>query len=102
MRKLAFTLLTCIVALAAAPQQARAGQCGLPDAGPLWIDYAGGNAPIVPRPGMILAGSSPSDKLAAARAAGAGSVYFDLHLNDRIGTPSAPVDPALPWPQTPA
>jgi hypothetical protein len=94
MWKLAFTLLTCIVALTAAPQQATAGPCGLPDAGPLWIDYAGGNAPIVPRPGMILAGSSPSDKLAAARAAGAGVVYFDLHLNDRVGTPSAPADPA--------
>jgi hypothetical protein len=28
------------------------------------------------------------------RAAGAATIFFDLHLNDRIGTPSKPVDPA--------
>ncbi len=92
-RNLAFVLLACLAVLGGAPRPASAGQCGLPDVSPLWIDYAGGNTPIVPRPGMILAGSSPSDKLAAARAAGAGIVYFDLHLNDRVGTPSAPADP---------
>jgi hypothetical protein len=28
------------------------------------------------------------------RAAGAATIFFDLHLNDRVGTPSAPADPA--------
>ena len=28
------------------------------------------------------------------RAAGAATIFFDLHLNDRVGTPSSPADPA--------
>ena len=33
----------------------------------------------------------PVEKL---RAAGAQTEYFDLHLNQRVGTPSAPADPS--------
>ncbi len=68
--------------------------CGLPANGPLWIDYAGHDAPITPRPGMVLAVSSGTTVPAAMRTAGAATIFFDLHLNDRIGTPSAPADPA--------
>ena len=60
----------------------------------MWIDYAGHNAPIVPKPGLILALSSGTVLPAQFRAAGAATIFFDLHLNDRVGTPSAPADPA--------
>ena len=43
-----------------APGVARAGTCGLPDAAPLWIDYADGTVPFrgeLARPGVIVATS---------------------------------------------
>ena len=51
-------------ALAVAPGHGRAeleAACGLPDKAPLWVDYAGHNAPIVPKPGMVLALSSGTE-----------------------------------------
>lgn len=86
-----------VAALVVAPRAVRAGDppnCGLPAKGPLWVDYAGHNAPIVPRPGMVLAVSSGTVVPAAMRAAGAATIFFDLHLNDRVGTTTAPADPA--------
>jgi hypothetical protein len=74
--------------------RADAGSCGLPAGGPLWVDYAGHDAPIVPKPGMVLAVSSGTTVPAQMRAAGAATVFFDLHLNDRVGTTLAPADPA--------
>jgi hypothetical protein len=71
-----------------------AGGCGLPASGPLWIDYAGHSAPIVPKPGLVLALSSGTVVPAELRAAGAATILFDLHLNDRVGTPSKPADPS--------
>jgi hypothetical protein len=84
-------------ALVAAPRSVRADDqpnCGLPASGPLWIDYAGHDAPITPKPGMVLAVSSGTTVPAAMRAAGAATIFFDLHLNDRVGTTIAPADPA--------
>jgi len=81
-------------ALGAAGRADAPAACGLPANGPLWIDYAGHNAPIVPKPGLILALSSGTVLPAQFRAAGAATIFFDLHLNDRVGTPSAPADPA--------
>ncbi|MEA2281468.1 MAG: hypothetical protein QOK21_2075, partial [Solirubrobacteraceae bacterium] len=68
--------------------------CGLPAQGPMWVDYAGHDAPITPKPGLVLAVSSGTAVPAAMRAAGAATIFFDLHLNDRVGTPSAPADPS--------
>ena len=68
--------------------------CGLPVKGPMWVDYAGHDAPITPRPGLVLAVSSGTTVPAAMRAAGSATIFFDLHLNDRVGTPSLPADPA--------
>jgi hypothetical protein len=72
--------------------------CGLPNVQPMWIDYADGQVPfwqqIFAHPGIVAAAS----KLIVPpqlRAAGAQTVYFDLDLNNRVGTPSAPANPAL-------
>src|SRR6476646_7991400 len=71
-----------------------AANCELPAKAPMWVDYAGHDAPITPKPGLVLAVSSGTVVPAAMRAAGAATIFFDLHLNDRVGTPSAPADPA--------
>ena len=89
-------LLAVVAGLALVPGHVRADTpagCGLPAKGPLWIDYAGHDAPITPKPGLVLAVSSGTAVPAAMRAAGAATIFFDLHLNDRVGTPSAPADP---------
>jgi hypothetical protein len=89
-------LAAAALALALANDRPRADapNCGLPATGPLWVDYAGHDAPIVPKPGMVLAVSSGTTVPSQMRAAGAATVMFDLHLNDRVGTTSAPADPA--------
>jgi hypothetical protein len=43
---------------------------------------------------MVLAVSSGTVVPSQMRAAGAATIFFDLHLNDRIGTTGAPADPA--------
>ena len=72
--------------------------CGLPQAQPLWVDYADGMVPfwstIFARPGIVAAASQfiiPPQ----LRAKGAKTVFFDLYLNNRVGTPSKPADPAV-------
>jgi hypothetical protein len=72
--------------------------CGLPQARPLWVDYADGMVPfwstIFARPGIVAAASNfivPPQ----LRAKGAKTVYFDLYLGNRVGTPSKPVDPSV-------
>jgi hypothetical protein len=95
-RIVALGLAAVAVVLAVAHDRTRAGAaaCGLPAAAPLWVDYAGHDAPIVPKPGMVLAVSSGTVVPSQMRAAGAATIFFDLHLNDRIGTTGAPADPA--------
>jgi hypothetical protein len=72
--------------------------CGLPQAVPLWVDYADGQVPfwstIFARPGVVGAASGQIIP-PQLRARGAQTVYFDLDLNNRVGTPSKPADPAL-------
>ncbi len=84
---------TAVLAAAARPHAAT-GDCGVPATPPLWIDYAGHDAPIVPKPGMILAVSSGTVVPSQMRAAGAATIMFDLNLNNRVGTTLAPADPA--------
>jgi hypothetical protein len=86
--------LVAMLALVHGGPRADTSACGLPATHPLWIDYAGHDAPIVPKPGMILAVSSGTVVPAQMRAAGAATIFFDLHLNDRVGTTVAPADPA--------
>jgi hypothetical protein len=71
--------------------------CDLPAQRPLWIDFGDGSVPfwqpIFAKPGIIAAASNflVPPKL---RAAGAKTVYWDMHLNTRVGTPQKPADPA--------
>ncbi len=76
------------------PGSALARECGIPDTNPLWVDFAGHDAPLPQKPGLTLAFTSGTVKPAAARAAGAATVFFDLNFNNRVGTPTVPTDPA--------
>jgi hypothetical protein len=73
---------------------AHARECGIPDANPLWVDYAAHDSPVPHKPGLTLAFTSGTEKPAAARAAGAATIFFDLNFNRRVGTPTLPADPA--------
>jgi hypothetical protein len=85
--------LACLVALALAPS-ALADTCGIPQGQPIWVDFAGHDAPVPAEPGTILAVSSGTEVPAQMRAKGAATIFFDLNFNKRIGTPTAPADPA--------
>jgi len=71
--------------------------CGIPGYSTLWIDYADSSVPfrfdIFDRPGVIGAVSNQAASQ-AMRDRGGLSVYWDMYLNNRVGTPSAPADPA--------
>ncbi len=88
------TILLAAGAFAAASGPAAAAPCGLPDAKPLWVDYG---APELlarfGRPGVVVAGSG-AEYPTKARALGAKTVYWDMYLSTRVGTPSLPADPA--------
>jgi hypothetical protein len=95
-------LLLCLVLVgsaAGAPPRAAApapyaGQCGIPPTQPVWFEY--GQAylqPVFGKPGVVV-GTSTGDWPAQMRALGAATVYFDLNLNNRVGTPSSPTDTA--------
>ena len=88
-------LLAAFAAFAAAPERAEAAPCALPSTKPLWIDYgAPPFAEIFGKPGVIVGGSGIGYP-AEMRKTGAQTIYWDMHLNARVGTPSAPANPAL-------
>ncbi|MBD0339155.1 MAG: hypothetical protein ICV67_07715 [Thermoleophilia bacterium] len=94
MKKLLLAPLLVLAALAL-PGTALAGPCGLPDSKPLWIDFSTPDvAHIFGRPGVVTAVSS-GDFPARMRAAGAHTIYWDMYLNRRVGTPWAPADADL-------
>ncbi len=87
-------MLAAICAALVLPGSALARECGIPDANPLWVDYAAHDSPVPHKPGLTLAFASGTVKPAEARAAGAATVFFDLNFNNRVGTPTVPTDPA--------
>jgi hypothetical protein len=87
------SILLAAGAFAAVSGPAAAAPCGLPDTKPLWVDY--GAPELISRfgrPGVVVAGSGEAYPT-AARAAGAKTVYWDMYLSSRVGTPMAPADP---------
>ena len=78
-----------------APAKELATNCNLPSGTPVWLDFADGSVPfwnMFAKPGIVALASNYvyPPKL---RAAGAKTVYFDLYLNRRVGTPNKPADP---------
>lgn len=92
--KRSFVVLASLAAFALAAAPAYADSCGIPDNGPIWVDFAGHDAPVPAEPGTILAVSSGTEVPAQMRSKGAATVFFDLNFNKRIGTTAAPADPA--------
>jgi hypothetical protein len=70
------------------------GQCGIPATQPVWFEFGQPYLqPVFGKPGVVV-GTSTGDWPAQMRALGAGTVYFDLNLRNRVGTPSSPTDTA--------
>jgi hypothetical protein len=99
-RRLGVLVAAAALALTLGPGPGDAGRleanCVLPSTTPVWLDFADGSVPfwnLFAKPGIVAMASNYifPPKL---RAAGAQTVYFDLYLNRRMGTPSAPADPA--------
>lgn len=94
-------LVAAVLALAlaggkGAPAQKLQANCSLFTKAPLWLDFADGSVPfwnLFARPGVTALASNLlfPPKL---REGGAQTAYFDLYLNRRVGTTSAPADPA--------
>jgi hypothetical protein len=85
-----------LLASARAPAQQLEADCVLSSQTPVWLDFADGSVPfwnLFAKPGVVAMASNliyPP----RLREAGAQTVYFDLYLNRRMGTPSAPADPS--------
>ena len=96
----AFLALACaLVAVLAWPAAGgTALSCGLPETPTTWIDFADSSVTFwrdrFGRPGVVVATGGPG-LASEARAAGAGTVHWDMYLRKRVGTPSDPADPAL-------
>jgi hypothetical protein len=98
-------LLSCCAALVVAsaaggatPRAAQpasyAGQCGLPASQPIWFEFGQTYLePLFGRSGVAI-GASTGDWPAHMRSLGAATVYFDLNLKKRVGTPTSPADPS--------
>jgi hypothetical protein len=77
-----------------------AGQCGIRAEQTVWAEYGWPSLlPILAKPGTLLAvttqfGIGGIHYANAARARGAATYAFDLKMTRRVGTPSAPADPA--------
>ncbi len=85
--------VVAIVCFAGVARPAEAA-CDLPASGTAWVDFADGSVPFwyrFARPGVIAAASNFIFP-AQLRAGGAKTVYFDLNMNGRVGTPDRPED----------
>ena len=89
--------LACAGALAGAPE-ARAAQCGLPDAQPWWIDFASGSVSfrywIWGRSGVIAATEGGPTVPKKLQSYGAKTVFWQMRLGDLVGTTTKPADSA--------
>jgi hypothetical protein len=93
---LAVAAVAVLAPLGSPPEraQARTAACGLTGGNPMWVDFGDGSVPfwdrIFRRPGLVVAASNflmPPQ----LRAGGAKTVYFDLNLKTRVGTPTSPL-----------
>ena len=95
MKRLLVVLAGSAALFAAHPGHADARECGLPDKAPVWVDFADGSVPFwteFARPGVVAAAANfiyPPQ----LRALGAKTVYWEMNLRQRVGTPNNPLDP---------
>src|SRR6476619_274923 len=99
MRRALLVVVAAVIAVLAWPGAGSAAlSCGLPEPQPTWIDFADSSVSFwrerFARPGVVIGTGGP-ELAAEARAAGAGTVHWDMYLRKRVGTPSDPADPAL-------
>ncbi len=88
--------LAGVAFVAAAPGRAEARECGLPSRSPVWVDFADGSVPywtMFARPGVVAAAANFVYP-AQLRALGAKTVFWEMNLKQRIGTPTKPMEPA--------
>ncbi len=79
----------------AASQPIFAGQCGIKAQQTVWGEYGWPTLlPILAKPGTLLAVTTQSGYASAARRRGAVTYAFDLKMNKKVGTPTAPADPS--------
>jgi hypothetical protein len=102
-KKLLLPLVLLVLALpssaspAAKPPAPYAGECGLANAQPLWFEFGWPDPAfdsILGKAGVAIGASSGSYP-SQMRARGTATVYFDLHLNNRVGSSAKPFDPSL-------
>jgi hypothetical protein len=95
-RRLVVVTVALLGALVPA-HSALAGQCGLPDAKPLWVEYSEGSVgfrqAVFAKPGIVAATSGTAVP-ASLRSGGAQTVYWHMKLGAIVGTTTAPADPA--------
>jgi len=100
-KKLVLLLVLCIGVAPASAAKPRAstpapyaGTCGIPATQPIWFEFGQPYLqPIFGQPGIVV-GASTGDWPAQMRQLGAGTVYFDLNLKNRVGTTTKPTDTA--------
>jgi hypothetical protein len=69
-----------------------AGQCGLPATQPIWAEFGQTYLePVFGQAGVVV-GASTGEWPSHMRSLGAGTVYFDLNLRNRVGTPTKPTE----------
>ncbi|HEX6490775.1 MAG TPA: hypothetical protein VF002_05330 [Gaiellaceae bacterium] len=89
--------LTASGRMPAPSSAAKSDACALPASTPVWIDFADGSVPFwqeFAQPGVVAAASNfifPPQ----LRARGAKTVYWDMNLRNRVGTPNEPADPGV-------
>lgn len=90
--------LACLLAASrASSNPVFAGQCGIAAQQTVWGEYGWPTMlPVLAHRGTLLAvtNNPGKDYPAEARSRGAATFGFDLHLNMKVGTPTAPADPA--------
>ena len=88
----------CLIAAGrAASDPVWAGQCGIATQQTVWGEYGWPTLlPILAHRGTLLAvtNNPGKDYPANARARGAATYGFDLHLKQKVGSPNAPADPS--------
>jgi len=96
-KRLLVVLAGSAALFAAHPGHAQARECGLPNKAPVWVDFADGSVPywtMFARPGVVGAAANFLFP-AQMRALGEKTVYWEMYLRQRVGTPSNPLEPDI-------